>query len=61
MLDQLRVAPGAPAGLEARDPADRLGLADKQSGGAALDDLRDRLDDLIWGVQDYGLVGTRTA
>jgi PPK2 family polyphosphate:nucleotide phosphotransferase len=46
MLDQLRVPPGAAAGLAARDPGDRLGLADKRAGGTALDRLRDGLDEL---------------
>jgi PPK2 family polyphosphate:nucleotide phosphotransferase len=46
MLDRLRVPPGAAAGLAARDPAELLGLTDKEAAGAALDALRDRLDEL---------------
>ena len=46
MLDQIRVAPGAIAGLATRDASDRLGLADKDAGKAALERLEDRLDEL---------------
>jgi len=46
MLDGLRVEPGAGAGLASRDPATRLGLADKAAGRAELERLAGRLDDL---------------
>jgi PPK2 family polyphosphate:nucleotide phosphotransferase len=46
MLEQLRVSPGATAGLATRDPSDQLGLADKDAGKAALERLEDRLDEL---------------
>ena len=46
MLDELRVEPGAAAGLPTRDPADTLGLPDKAAGRAELERLVERLDDL---------------
>lgn len=51
MLDELRVEPGASAGLSTRDPADRLGFSEKHDGRDALDELRERLDglhDRLW-------------
>jgi PPK2 family polyphosphate:nucleotide phosphotransferase len=39
LLDELRVAPGRPAALAARDPGDRLGFGDKEAGSARLTDL----------------------
>ena len=51
MLDQLRIAPGTPAGLAGRDPGDRLGFADEDAGDDALDELTERLDglhDKLW-------------
>jgi PPK2 family polyphosphate:nucleotide phosphotransferase len=45
-LDALQVRPGSAAGLDQRDPADRLGLADKQAGQAALEALAPTLDEL---------------
>jgi PPK2 family polyphosphate:nucleotide phosphotransferase len=51
MLDRLLVPPGHDAPLEGRDPADRLGFADKDAGRAALDDAARRLDglhDRLW-------------
>ena len=46
MLEQLRVAPGTPAGLSARDTADRLGFGEKHDGKAAFESLEQRLDEL---------------
>ena len=46
VMGQLRVAPGQPPGLGGRDPADRLGLADKAAGRARLAELVDELDGL---------------
>lgn len=43
IVDQIRVAPGTPAGLATRDPADRLGVADKDTGRAAVKPLLDEL------------------
>ncbi|MBA2327939.1 MAG: hypothetical protein H0V95_15035, partial [Actinobacteria bacterium] len=40
----LRVEPGIPAGLDRRDPADRLGFAGKTEARAALEPLRAELD-----------------
>ena len=45
MLDRLLVRPGTPAGLAARDAADRLGL-EKAAGEARLDELSGRIDEL---------------
>ena len=45
MLDRLLVRPGTPAGLAARDTADRLGL-EKAAGEARLDELSTRNDAL---------------
>jgi uncharacterized protein YlaN (UPF0358 family) len=45
-LDELRVAPGASARLSTRDPAERLGLSEKDEGRDELDKLRKRLDGL---------------
>jgi PPK2 family polyphosphate:nucleotide phosphotransferase len=39
LLKALRVAPGRPAGLAKRDPADRMGLSDKETGAERLDEL----------------------
>jgi len=41
--DRLRVEPGQPAALDERDPDDRLGFADKQSG---LDELASTVERL---------------
>jgi PPK2 family polyphosphate:nucleotide phosphotransferase len=46
MLDELRVEPGASAGLSTRDPAARLGFSEKDEGRDALDKLTKRLDGL---------------
>jgi len=46
MLDALRVAPGAQAGLARRDPAGRLGFGGKEAAQQALDGLEARLDEL---------------
>jgi PPK2 family polyphosphate:nucleotide phosphotransferase len=46
MLEQARVEPGSPAGLAARDTADKLGLHGKVRSRHVLDQLRTRLDDL---------------
>lgn len=43
MLEQLLVAPGSPARIADRDPADDLGL-DKREGRARLAELRERID-----------------
>ena len=43
MIDQLRVKPGDPPGLDKRDPGDRLGL-EKDEGKRRLDELHERLD-----------------
>jgi PPK2 family polyphosphate:nucleotide phosphotransferase len=51
MLEELRVEPGASAGLSTRDPADRLGFSAKDDGRDALDKLTKRLDglhDRLW-------------
>ena len=45
MLDQLRVDPGEPARLSARDPRDTLGL-EKDGAKEEIGDLRDRIDEL---------------
>ena len=42
MTDELRVEPGTPAGIVARDPRDSLGL-EKQDGERRLEELRERL------------------
>jgi PPK2 family polyphosphate:nucleotide phosphotransferase len=42
----LRVRPGSPAGLGARDPSDSLGLSEKTDGRARIEKLVARLDDL---------------
>jgi PPK2 family polyphosphate:nucleotide phosphotransferase len=46
VLDDLRVEPGEAARLTARDPGERLGLADKDAGRAALAEIVARLDEL---------------
>ncbi len=43
MIDQLRVKPGDPPGLDKRDPGYRLGL-EKDEGKRRLDELHERLD-----------------
>ena len=45
MLDRLRVDPGSPAAIAARDPADQLGL-EKHDGERRLEELDGRIDDL---------------
>jgi PPK2 family polyphosphate:nucleotide phosphotransferase len=45
VLDRLRVDPGSPAAIAARDPGDRLGL-EKHEGERRLEELDERLDDL---------------
>jgi PPK2 family polyphosphate:nucleotide phosphotransferase len=50
-LDGLRVAPAKKAGLDARDPGDRLGLTDKAAGKARCEELApdlDALHDRLW-------------
>jgi PPK2 family polyphosphate:nucleotide phosphotransferase len=46
MIDELVVKPGEPAGLDARDPGDRLGLDDKDEAEAVRDELLERLHEL---------------
>jgi PPK2 family polyphosphate:nucleotide phosphotransferase len=46
MLKQLVVEPGAPAQLAERDPADKLGLGDKEDGKELLSGLLDELSHL---------------
>ena len=46
MIDGLVVKPGEPAGLDARDPGDRLGLDDKDEAEAVRDELLERLHEL---------------
>jgi PPK2 family polyphosphate:nucleotide phosphotransferase len=51
VLDGLRVEPGHAADLAGRDPASRLGLADKAEGQARREELLDALDgrhDRLW-------------
>ena len=45
MLDRLRVDPGSPASIAARDPSDRLGL-EKPAGERRLAELDERIDEL---------------
>lgn len=54
MFDALRVSPGAPAGIAQRDPADRLGFADKATAALRHGELLDRLQVLqnrLWAEQ----------
>jgi len=46
IIDELRVEPGAPAELEQRNPASRLGLGEKPDGQARSQELLEVLDDL---------------
>ena len=46
MIDALRVAPGSPPGIAARDPRDDLGLGSKEAAKQLLDELTTRLSDL---------------
>lgn len=59
MLHALRVEPGKPAGLERRDPGDRLGFGDKAAGDARLvrcvDDLR-HLHKRLWAESKRSLL-----
>jgi PPK2 family polyphosphate:nucleotide phosphotransferase len=45
ILQKLRVAPGTKAGFGERDPADRLGVADKDAGRAQVHAVVDELDE----------------
>jgi PPK2 family polyphosphate:nucleotide phosphotransferase len=45
VLDRLRVDPGSPAAIAARDPSDRLGL-EKHEGESRLEELDERIDAL---------------
>ena len=53
MLDRLRVDPGSPAAIAARDPADRLGL-EKHEGERRLEELDSRIDDLQYRLYAEG-------
>ena len=53
MLDRLRVDPGSPAAIAARDPADRLGL-EKHEGERRLEELDTRIDDLQYRLYAEG-------
>ena len=53
MLDRLRVDPGAPSAIAARDPADSLGLG-KHEGERRLEELDDRIDDLQYRLYAEG-------
>ena len=46
MIDALRVAPGSPPGIAARDPRDDLGLGSKEAAKRLLAELTTRLSDL---------------
>src|SRR5262249_42595243 len=46
MIGKLRVEPGHEAGIAKRDPADMLGVADKDAGRKRLDELHARLGSL---------------
>ena len=46
MIDALRVAPGSPPGIAARDPRDDLGLGSKEAAKQLLVELTTRLSDL---------------
>jgi PPK2 family polyphosphate:nucleotide phosphotransferase len=46
MIDDLRVEPGTSADLDSRNPASRLGLAEKADGQARSQELLEVLDDL---------------
>ena len=46
MIDALRVAPGSPPGIAARDARDDLGLGSKEAGKQLLAELTTRLSDL---------------
>ena len=46
MIDALRVAPGSPSGIAARDPRDDLGLGSKEAAKPHLVELTARLSDL---------------
>jgi PPK2 family polyphosphate:nucleotide phosphotransferase len=46
MIEQLRVVPGTPAGLDARDTSDHLGLGEKERGKSTFKSLEHRLDEL---------------
>lgn len=59
MLDGLRVTPGAAAALATRDPADQLGLVDKDAGEAMFEELESRLDELhnrLWAEATRGVL-----
>ena len=59
MFESTRVAPGAPAGLSSRDPADRLGLAGKPEAAELHRDLLARLQTLqnrLWAEQRRSLL-----
>ncbi|MEX2255990.1 MAG: PPK2 family polyphosphate kinase [Acidimicrobiia bacterium] len=59
MLERLRVEPGTAAGIDGRDPGDRLGFADKDAGRVALDALAVRLDELhgrLWAEGDRAVL-----
>ena len=53
MLDRLRVDPGSPAAIAARDPADQLGL-EKHEGERRLEELDGRIDDLQYRLYAEG-------
>jgi PPK2 family polyphosphate:nucleotide phosphotransferase len=53
VLDRLRVDPGSPAAIAARDPADRLGL-EKHEGERRLEELDSRIDDLQYRLYAEG-------
>ncbi len=59
MFESTRVAPGAPAALSSRDPADRLGLAGKPEAAELHRDLLARLQTLqnrLWAEQRRSLL-----
>ena len=53
MLDRLRVDPGSPSAIAARDPADPLGV-EKHGGVRRLGELDDRIDDLQYRLYAEG-------
>jgi PPK2 family polyphosphate:nucleotide phosphotransferase len=59
VVERLRVEPGSRVDLTHRDPADRLGFADKAAGRARTEELRLELDDLhdrLWAEARRGVI-----
>jgi PPK2 family polyphosphate:nucleotide phosphotransferase len=59
IVEQVRVAPGKSAGLSERDTASKLGLADKESARASLEELTTTLDELhqrLWAEAEQSVL-----